>query len=125
LVPWLDSDAKKMATFPSDITVSGLLGAKLKELHFWVKQANASAGRRVLTQKGTVQDLREKIAAHYSLDLTTTPKTEVVIGLASMDLQLHLKQWAYLRSLGEEWEAAAAAGLPFKLLPSEFLSVGM
>jgi hypothetical protein len=114
---------QKMTTTPSDIMVSGLLGVKLKELHFWVKQANTLAGRRVLTQKGTVQDLCKKIAAHYSLDLTATPKTEVIVGLSSMDLQLHLKQWVYLRSLGEEWEAAAAAGLLFKLLPGEFPSV--
>jgi hypothetical protein len=105
-----------MGSAASDITVSTLLNAKAKDLVFWIKQANTVAGHKVLTQKGTVAILRDKLAAHYGLDLTTSTKTELVIGLISMDMQLHREQWGWLRELGREWEAKAAKGEPFRLL---------
>jgi hypothetical protein len=109
---------------PSDITVRSLLGARMKDLVFLIKQVNVAAGRKVLTQQGTVQTLREKLAAHYSIDLNATtpnPKSQTIPGLFSMDLQLQRDQWADFRALGMEWEAKATAGLPFLLLSGEFL----
>ena len=114
-----------MGTAPSDITVSSLLSAKKKELVFWIKQANQAAsnpsGKRHkgLTQQGNVLELREKLAVHYKLDLTSAPKTEAVVGLLSMDMQLQQAQWAYLRALGEQWKAKADSGQPFLLLHGE------
>lgn len=104
-----------MATALSGVTVGSLLSARRKDLLFWTKQANVSAGRKALTLQGTVSILRQKLAAHLGLDLTASPPSEVVSGLLSMDLQLQQKQWAYLRELGKEWEEKAAAGLPFVL----------
>jgi hypothetical protein len=124
-----------MVVTPSDVTVHTILKAKKKELEFWVKQANVNAHSRVLTLKGTVQTLREKLANYYGLDLnvsahasslgpnatcTDTAKSEtVIIGLVLMDLRLRQTQWAFLRQLGEEWEEKTASGLPFTLVRDE------
>jgi hypothetical protein len=93
-----DPSAPRVAvSTPSDVTVYMLLSAKLKELQFWVKQANSKAGSRVLTSQGTVKILREKLTKYYGLDLSTTSSTlntntakskTVLVGLVTMDLQL-------------------------------------
>jgi hypothetical protein len=109
-----------MVAVPSDVTISLLLGAKTKDLHFWIKQANTAAGRRVLTLQGTVDVLRGKTGIVLGLDLTTTTSNlkpePFVVGLVSMDLELQRKQWAYLRELGREWEAKSAQGELFILV---------
>jgi hypothetical protein len=81
-----------MVSTPSDVTVCTLLNVKLKELQFWVKQANSQASSKVLTLQGTVKTLRKKLAVYCKLDLNATSSTlkseTIIIGLISMDLQL-------------------------------------
>jgi hypothetical protein len=117
-----------MVATPSDVTVGTLLSAKRKELAFWVKQANSQACSRVLTSQGTVRVLREKLAAYYELDLTSSTTTtasnrsgtnvkpeHIIVSLITMDLEQRKRQWAYLRQLGADWQEKVADGLPFTL----------
>jgi hypothetical protein len=96
-----------MISTPSDVTICALLNAKLKELQFWVKQANSQASSKVLTSQGTVKTLCKKLAVYYELDLNTTSSTlkseTIIISLISMD-------FSYNRSSGSSSASSGGNG---------------
>ena len=96
-----------------------MMGVQLK---FWVNQANTTAGRKVLTKSGRVDDLWQHLTAHYGLDLTAAPAAAAVAAPASgvlLTLDIQNCQWNALCDLGEEWEECTCVNWPFLLcMPS-------
>ena len=92
------------------------------QLKFWVDQVNTTAGRKVLTKSGRVDDLQQHLTTHYGLDLTAAPPVATVAAPASgvlltLDIQNH--QWNMLCDLGDEWEECTHVNWPFLLcMPS-------
>ena len=99
------------------ITALSLTGAKGNELMFWIELTNKTAGKRVLSKTGKVKELRQRLAAHYRLDLTSNPETVSACGPLPLDEHIQRHQWDHLRSLGDEWMKATSAGKPFTLCP--------
>jgi hypothetical protein len=93
-------------TPPTDLTTLTLSRAKGAELKYWIDGANREAGRRVLTKSGKVDELRQKLAAYYGLDLSSPPSDPVQAGPPSCDAEIQKRQWNHLRELGEEWKRA-------------------
>lgn len=91
---------------PSDLTVLTLTHAKGAELKYWIDSVNREAGKRVLTKAGRVDELRQKLAVHYGLDLSSLPSNPVQAGPPSCDVEIQKRQWGHLRELGEAWKRA-------------------
>ena len=91
---------------PTDLTALTLSRAKGAELKYWIDGVNREAGRRVLTKAGKVDELRQKLAVYYCLDLSSLPSDPVQAGPPSCDVEIQKRQWKHLRELGEEWKRA-------------------
>ena len=95
------------------------MGAQLK---LWVDQVNTAAGRKVLTKSGRVDNLRQHLTTHYSLDPTVAPPVAAAAAPASgalSTLDIQNCQWNALCDLGDEWEECTHANQPFLLcMPS-------
>jgi len=113
-----------MATEPLKISVLALTNAKGDELQFWINRVNQDAGKRVISKTGKVDVLRQRLALHYSLDLTSLSESVPVHGPLPLDEHIQLRQWDHLRQLGDEWAEETAAGKEFLLCPpsGEFVS---
>ena len=100
-------------------SLCSMMGVQLK---FWVNQANTTAGRKVLTKSGRVDDLWQHLTAHYGLDLTAAPAAAAVAAPASgvlLTLDIQNCQWNALCDPGEEWEECTCVNWPFLLcMPS-------
>jgi hypothetical protein len=105
-----------MPNTPTDLTTLTLSHAKGAELKYWIDGANREAGRRVLTKAGKVDELRQKLAVYYGLDLSSLPSDPVQAGPPSCDVEIQKRQWKHLRELGEEWKRAPES---FQLCDSE------
>ncbi|KAF8521808.1 hypothetical protein JB92DRAFT_3094344 [Gautieria morchelliformis] len=104
-------------------TASAINRAKGAELDHWISQLNtlssAQAGqkRKLLTKQGTVDARRRKIAHFLRIDLTQTTSDPPVAGPLTVDKAIGKEQWAWARTLAQEWAEAEAAGVSFKLWP--------
>ncbi|KAF8549924.1 hypothetical protein OG21DRAFT_1488168 [Imleria badia] len=93
--------------------LSSVTGAQLK---FWVDQANTAAGRKALTKSGRVDDLRQRLAAHYHLDLmAAAPAVAPTTPSPSTTLAIQNCQWNALCDLGDEWDECTRMSKPFLL----------
>jgi len=94
-------------TLPADVTTLTLAHAKGEQLKFWIDGANREAGTRVLTKGGRVQELRERLAVYYGLDLSAPlPSNAPPAGPSTREMDIHKRQWAHLRNLGAQWESS-------------------
>jgi len=84
--------------------------AKCVELAFWIGQANAAAGKRVMTKNGCVEDLWKRLAEYYGLDLLAAADAAASASAALKTHEEDIKecQFSWLHELGEEWSSAAA-----------------
>jgi hypothetical protein len=73
-----------MPKVPGNITVLTLTHAKGAELKYWIDGANREAGKRALTKSGRVEELRQRLAEHYGLNLSSPPSTLVQAGPPAM-----------------------------------------
>jgi hypothetical protein len=108
-----------MSTFsPSEITSLALANATGAQLKFWIENTNKSLPKKVLTKTGRVDELRKKLAKHYSIDLSAMPlqSDTTFEGPKMLDTTIIKKQWTWLRELGEEW---LSAGTAFQLKPDD------
>lgn len=95
-----------MPDTPRGLTVLTLTHATGAQLKYWIDGANREAGKRVLTKAGRVDELRQKLAGHYGLDLSTLPHNPVQAGPPTRDVEIQKRQWDHLRELGEAWKWA-------------------
>ena len=95
-----------MPNTPRDLTVLTLTHATGAQLKYWIDGANREAGKRQLTKVGRVDELRQKLASHYDLDLSTPPSALAPAGPATRDVDIQKRQWSHLRQLGEAWKEA-------------------
>jgi hypothetical protein len=93
-----------MTNIPGDITVLSLTHAKGAELKYWINGANRAAGKQVLTKSGRVEELHQKLADHYGLDLSSPPSASAPVGPPTRDMEIQRRQWNHLRELGEAWK---------------------
>jgi hypothetical protein len=98
----------------TDITAASLLAAGGKELRYWIAKANENADKK-LSKSGKVQELRERLAAHYGLELSAPGQLAPIEGPHTVDEHIQKRQWGYLRALGDEWDSAVRSGRPFRL----------
>ena len=83
-------------------SLSSVTGAQLK---FWVDQMNTAAGRKVLMKSGKVDNLRQRLAVHYHLDLTVALLAAAAAAPSpSSALDIQNCQWNALCNLGDKWE---------------------
>ena len=99
------------------IPALSLTGAKGNELKFWIELTNKTAGKRVLSKTGKVEELRHRLATHYRLDLTSNPETVSAHGPLPLDEYIQRHQWDHLQLLGNEWTGATSTGKLFMLCP--------
>jgi hypothetical protein len=115
---------------PPDLTAAAIAGAKGAKLRHWIDQANqqATGGKRVLKKAGCINELRERLAQYYGLELNSSPaKTELQVTsnapppaahspsgnpVPAINADIQWRQWEHLVALGDEW---AIAGDSFKL----------
>jgi hypothetical protein len=115
-------------------TASAINRAKGAELDHWISQLNtaaelaggsgqpsAQAGhkRKALTKQGTVEERRRKIARFLGIDLAQTSSDVPITGPLTVDRTIGRQQWAWARTLAQEWAEAEAAGVSFKLWPPQ------
>lgn len=101
---------------PDGLTAASLKVARGSEIAFWIAQANAAAGKRLMTKSGRVDDQRQRLAKYYGLDLmdaTETSPISVAPKTREEDIKEH--QFSWLRELGDEWSRTAAEGKEFVL----------
>jgi hypothetical protein len=101
---------------PDGLTAASLKVARGSEIAFWIAQANAAAGKRLMTKSGRVDDQRQRLAKYYGLDLmdaTETSPISVAPKTQEEDIKEH--QFSWLRELGDEWSRTAAEGKEFVL----------
>ncbi|KAG1775336.1 hypothetical protein EV702DRAFT_973264 [Suillus placidus] len=98
---------------PDGLTLARLKEAKGAEIVFWISQANATAGKRVMTKNGHVDDQRKRLADYYSLDLSAD--AVIIPSVAPKTHEDHIKQhqFGWLQELGDEWSSMAAYGKEF------------
>ena len=60
----------------------------------------------MLSKAGRVDELRQKLAGHYGLDLSSLPAAPVPAGPPTRDVEIQRRQWDHLRQLGEAWKEA-------------------
>lgn len=95
-----------MPNTPRDLTVLTLTHATGAQLKYWIDGVNREAGKRILTKAGRVDECRQKLASHYSLDLSTLPSAPAPAGPTTRDVDIQKRQWSHLRQLGEAWKEA-------------------
>jgi hypothetical protein len=113
-------------------TASAINQAKGAELDHWISQLNAVAElaggsrqpstqagdkRKALTKQGTMEEQRCKIARFLGIDLAQTSSDIPIPCPLTVDRTIGRQQWAWARTLAQEWAEAEAAGVSFKLWP--------
>ncbi|KAG1858357.1 hypothetical protein DFJ58DRAFT_781829 [Suillus subalutaceus] len=113
---------------PDGLTAASLKVARGSEIAFWISQANAAAGKRVMTKNGRVNDQRQRLAKHYGLDLVDGAGTSPVsVAPKTREEDIKERQFNWLRELGDEWSRTAAEGKEFVLCDrsSELCSIDL
>jgi hypothetical protein len=60
----------------------------------------------VLTKSSRVEELHQRLADHYRLDLSSPPSASAPVGLPTHDMEIQRRQWTHLEELGEVWKEA-------------------
>jgi hypothetical protein len=89
--------------------------AKGTEIVFWISQANAAAGKRVMMKNGLVEDKWRRLADYYGLNLSPSAMASTSVAPKTQEDHIKDRQFSWLRELGEEWGSAAADGNEFVL----------
>ncbi|KAF7311909.1 hypothetical protein MIND_00202300 [Mycena indigotica] len=112
------SGASTAMPMPNGMTHASLLAAKSAELKFWILQTNEMQGKKALKVTGKVEDLRQRLATYYGLDLTVTSQTATTHTPAPLTLDQHIiaRQWEGLAEMGQEWLNTTAEGREFRLV---------
>ena len=99
-----------MPNTPQDLTILTLTHTTGAQLKYWINSVNWEVGKQVLNKTGRVDDLRQKLAGHYGLDLSQLPAVPVPARPSTHDAEIQRRQWDHLRQLGEAWKEAPASG---------------
>ncbi|KAF8480572.1 hypothetical protein JB92DRAFT_3102092 [Gautieria morchelliformis] len=123
-------DIRRCGTWSAGAGTLPINRAKGAELDHWISQLNTLSSaqdgqkRKLLTKQGTVDARRRKIAHFLGIDLTQTTSDPPVAGPLTVDKAIGKEQWAWARTLAQEWAEAEAAGVSFKLWrQSEYIEV--
>jgi hypothetical protein len=103
---------------PLGITAAMLNKLKGSEINHHIEEINRALGKKVLTKQGNNDERRKRVAAHFGIDLALTAPVLPGIGPALIDEKVGKEQWVWARKLAQEWADTEAAGLSFKLWPS-------
>lgn len=116
------------------ITAAQLATAKGSELQYWIEQANADAQKKVLKKSGRVDELRQRLAQYYGINLSPSAEDSTTVVKSSdttsqpvftIDKEIRMKQWAAVRELGEQWRTRISKNEPFYLLPQSEASASV
>ncbi|KAG1783659.1 hypothetical protein EV702DRAFT_1190679 [Suillus placidus] len=100
---------------PDSFTCALLKEAKGAEIAFWIGQANAAAGKRVVTKNSCVDEQRKRLADYYGLDLSAEDSFVAAVALKTHEDHIKQHQFSWLQELREEWSSMAAHGKEFFL----------
>ncbi|KAG1722935.1 uncharacterized protein EDB91DRAFT_1209957 [Suillus paluster] len=100
---------------PDGFTCALLKEVKGAEIAFWIGQANAAAGKRVVTKNGRVDEQRKRLTDYYGLNLSAEDSFVAAVALKTHEDHIKQRQFSWLQELGEEWASMAACGKEFFL----------
>ncbi|KAJ6613860.1 hypothetical protein B0H10DRAFT_2221832 [Mycena sp. CBHHK59/15] len=68
--PRVTGSSPLMPSCPSDLDITSLTSASGSQLNFWIDAANQAAGKKLLVKTGKVNDLWDRLAGYYGLNLS-------------------------------------------------------
>lgn len=85
-------------------------------MRHWIDAINQNTGKKLITLSGKVDELQERVARHYGLNLTQAIEpASPASGPRPINEEIQCRQWAHLRDLADKWREKAARGVPFVL----------